>query len=182
MEMNYKNILLVTTLTTFALNNPTFKAKSQTADNCFMRGNNGELINLSSLCGQNNFRERENNKSFKVKIKRRLGGIPVIDVTFNQKKTYEMLLDTGASGTVLTLSMATELGLKPEGYVMVQTPSSQAVAFPTTTVNSIKVGTVETKKKQVAVSPSLSLGLLGQDFFGLYDITISKDYIIFKHR
>ena len=147
-----------------------------------MQGNNGELINLSSLCGNNNSRQRKSNKLFKVKIKRRIEGIPVIEVVFNRKKTYEMLLDTGASGTVLTMLMAKELGLEPEGYVMVQTPSSQAVAFPTTTVNSIKVGTEELKETKVAVSPSLSLGLLGQDFVGQYDLTITKDFITFKHR
>ena len=181
--MNQKIIpLFITALTTFTLNTFALTAQSQTMGNCFMQGKNGELINLSNLCGNNNLRRKTNSKSFKVKIKRRVGGIPVIDVIFNRKKSYEMLLDTGASGTVLTILMAEELGLKPEGYVMVQTPSSKAVAFPTTTVNSIKVGTVEIKKTQVAVSPSLSLGLLGQDFFGLYDITISKDYITFKHR
>ena len=182
--MNHKKIvsLIMTTLTTFAINTSALTAQSQTTENCFMLGNNGELLNLSNICGENNSKVRKNPKKFKVKIKRRLGGVPVINVIFNKRKTYEMLLDTGASGTVLTVQMAEELGLKPEGYVLVKTPSNNAVPFPTTTVNSIKVGTAELKKTKVAVSPTLSMGLLGQDFFGRYDITIKQDVIEFQSR
>lgn len=182
--MNQKKIvsLIMTTFTAFAINTSVLTAKSQTSGNCFMQGQDGELLNLSNICGNNNSRVRKNPKNFKVKIKRRLAGVPVIDVIFNQQKTYEMLLDTGASSTVLTVQMAKELGLKREGYTMVQTPSHNAVAFGITTLNSIKVGTAELKKIQVAVSPTLPMGLLGQDFFGQYDITIKQDVIEFQRR
>lgn len=174
--------LILTTLTTFVMNTSTFIAKSQTTGNCFMQGNNGELLNLSNICGGNSSKVRKNPKTFKVKIKRRLRGVPVIDVIFNKEKTYEMLLDTGASGTVLTIPMAEELGLKPEGYVLVETPSTNVTAFRTTTVNSIKVGTAELKQTKVAVSPTLSIGLLGQDFVSRYDVTIKQDIIQFQRR
>ncbi len=39
-------LLILTTLTTFVMNNSTLIAKSQTTRNCFMQGNNGELLNL----------------------------------------------------------------------------------------------------------------------------------------
>ncbi len=174
--------LIISTLIPITLNNSALTDNSQPNGNCFIQGNNGELVNLSNLCGGSNSRVRKNSRTFKVKIKRRLGGIPIIDVTFNKQKTYQMLVDTGASSTVLTLPMAQELGLQPEGYVLVETPSNKAIPFPVTTVNSIKVGTAELKTTQVTVSPTLTMGLLGQDFLGKYDLTIRKDTIQFQRR
>jgi aspartyl protease family protein len=148
---------------------------------------NGDSIDLSSLCGGGNsggsgIGRSTNSSQFQVQIKRRESGIPVIDVTLNGQKTYEMLLDTGASGTVLTPKMAQELNLKPEGVVLGQTASSNAVRFETTMLNSIQVGDNRVNNLKVAVSPNLSIGLLGQDFFGKFDLTIKEKVIEFKRR
>jgi clan AA aspartic protease (TIGR02281 family) len=155
-------------------------------NNCYMEDTGGGLIDLSSLCGKGNSipysPSQSNSGSFSVTIKRRHSGIPVVDVLFNRKKTYEMLVDTGASGTVLTVRMAEELGLQPEGYALVQTPSSQAVAMGATTIESIRVGNGEIRNVQVIVSPSLPIGLLGQDFFANYNITIKENRIEFQRR
>ncbi|MDO4929490.1 MAG: retropepsin-like aspartic protease, partial [Corynebacterium sp.] len=56
---------------------------------------------------------RGNPQVFQAKIKRRAGGTPVIDVVFNGNKTFEMILDTGASGTLISQRMATALGVRP---------------------------------------------------------------------
>ncbi|MEB3211436.1 MAG: hypothetical protein VKL39_08770, partial [Leptolyngbyaceae bacterium] len=39
---------------------------------------------------------------FRAPIVRRAGGTPVVMVTFNGNQTFEMIVDTGASGTVIT--------------------------------------------------------------------------------
>lgn len=41
-----------------------------------------------------------------VPIKRRQGGIAIVDVTFNRRAPFEMLVDSGASSTVITRQMA----------------------------------------------------------------------------
>ncbi len=157
-------------------------------NNCYMEDTQGSLIDLSNLCGgsistpTSPSPRQSNSRSFYVKIKRREQGIPVVDVLFEGTNTYEMLVDTGASGTVLTVKMAEELGLQPEGYVLVQTPSSKAVALGSTTLKSIKVGNGEIRNVQVVVSPSLHIGLLGQDFFANYNITIKENQIEFQRR
>lgn len=155
-------------------------------NNCYLEDSNGAMIDLSNLCGRNistpSTNGKSNSRSFYVTIKRREQGIPVVDVLFEGKKSYEMLVDTGASGTVLTVTMAEELGLQPEGYVLVQTPSSQAVALGRTTIKSMRVGKGEIRNVQVVVSPSLTIGLLGQDFFTNYNITIKENKIEFQRR
>jgi predicted aspartyl protease len=53
-----------------------------------------------------------------IKIKQRWGGIPIIDVTFNGKHQYEMMLDTGCSTTLITSKMAKALKVKPVGKLL----------------------------------------------------------------
>ena len=176
-------LLLITILTSFFVGT---KTVAQSTNHCYMEDTNGGLIDLSSLCGGSPStlpsQNRGNARSFEVKIKRRQQGIPIIDVLFEGKKTYEMLVDTGASGTVLTVRMAEELNLKPERYVLVQTPSSQAVKLRSTTIKSIRVGSGKISNVEVIVSPALRLGLLGQDFLARYNITIKQDTIKFQRR
>ena len=178
--------VVVLSLSALNINACALMARGQSPDGCYMEHVNGQMIDLSHLCGgsgsSNSANIRTNPNNFKIRIKRRESGIPVIEVIFNGRKNYEMLLDTGASGTVLTITMAQDLGLTPEGYVMVQTPSSKAIPFPVTTVDSIKVGSATLRNVQVAVSPTLPIGLLGQDFFSAYDMTIRKSVIEFQRR
>lgn len=120
---------------------------------------------------------------FKAPIKRRAAGTPVIDVTFNGKQAFEMIVDTGASGTVITQAMAQSLGVVPEGEVTANTASNKAVKFSTGKVQSIAVEGVIAKDVQVAIGgPDLDLGLLGQDFFGNYDVWIRQDVVEFHPR
>lgn len=157
---------------------------------CYMEDASGQSIDLSSLCGGSNGATSNsrssyssgNSRNFQIPIKRRQSGIPVVEVTLNGTKTYEMLLDTGASGTVLTVKMAQELSLKPKNIVLAETPSHSAVPFRTTIVDSIQVGKNTLKDIEVVVSPTLTIGLLGQDFFGNFDLTIKENVIEFKRR
>ncbi len=118
---------------------------------------------------------------FAAPIKRRIGGTPIIDVTFNGNQQFEMILDTGASGTVITQDMANAMGVVPVGKAKANTASAKAVEFPIGYVNSIEVGGVAVKKVAVAIAGSeLETGLLGHDFFGDYDITIKRDVVEFR--
>ena len=101
---------------------------SQKYPGCFMVAPNGQLIKLSSICGESD-EVVLNTGLYQVPIKRRLEGIPIIDVTFNDQQTFEMMVDTGASSTVLTVEMAEALDLVPEGVMLVNTPSASGVSL-----------------------------------------------------
>lgn len=119
----------------------------------------------------------------KVPIKRRAGQTPVIDVTFNGGQTFEMIIDTGASGTVITQTMAQSLGVVREGEVTANTASGKGIKFSTGKVESIAVEGIVAKDVRVAIGgPDLELGLLGQDFLGNYDVWIRKDVVEFHQR
>lgn len=120
---------------------------------------------------------------FSAPIKRRIGGTPVIDVTFNGKRRFEMIVDTGASGTVITQQMASLLGVSTIGKAKANTASAQSVEFPIGYVDSMEAGGVKIKKVPVAIAPQqLRNGLLGHDFFGNYDITIKSNVVEFRSR
>lgn len=121
---------------------------------------------------------------FQAAIERRIGGTPVIYVTFNGDRKVEMIVDTGASGTVLTQATADALGLVPIAKAKANTASAKAVEFPIGYVNSIRVGGAVVKDVAVAIAPAsvLETGLLGHDFFGNYDVTIKRDLVEFRPR
>ncbi|GAB4551233.1 MAG: hypothetical protein Tsb0014_45550 [Pleurocapsa sp.] len=175
-------ILSAVTVVTKAQNNPV----------CFMEDENGNPVDISYLCQPSDRNNFENSQPFSnsayekgvytIPIKRRRAGIPVIDVKINERYTFEMMLDTGASLTVLTPVMADTMKIKPEGSLRVQTPSDSFIYMPWSQVKSISTGDVISKEVQVAISPSLDIGLLGQNFFGIYDITIKSNVIEFRER
>ncbi len=118
---------------------------------------------------------------FTAPIKRRVGGTPIIEVTFNGQKQFEMIVDTGASGTVITQQMANALGVVPVGRARANTASSKAVEFPVGYVNSMEVGGVMVNRVPVAIAGlELETGLLGHDFFGNYDVTIKRNVVEFR--
>ena len=120
---------------------------------------------------------------FRVPIKRRIGGTPIIDVNFNGKWQFEMIVDTGASGTVITQRMARLLGVSVVGKAKANTASAKSVEFPIGYVDSIEAGGVRIKQVQVAIAGSeLENGLLGHDFFGNYDITFKRNVVEFRPR
>ncbi|HEY9606929.1 MAG TPA: retroviral-like aspartic protease family protein [Allocoleopsis sp.] len=120
---------------------------------------------------------------FKAPIKRRMHQTPVIDVTFNGKQTFEMVVDTGASGTVITQAMAQRLGITPSGEVTASTASAKGVKLRTGKVQSIAVAGAVVKDVQVAIgSPDLEIGLLGQDFYSKYDVLIRQNVVEFHPR
>ncbi|MEM8718218.1 MAG: retropepsin-like aspartic protease [Cyanobacteria bacterium P01_G01_bin.39] len=190
--------LFTITLWTIIFNAVAISVQAQSGSSCFMLDGNGNPIDLSHLC-QNSNSTRRSNRRFSpsvqstnkypqktgvqiVQIKSRRSGIPVIDVKFNEKYVFEMMLDTGASGVVITQQMANKLQVNHTDYVWVSTPSSNYFRMPTGHVYSIGVGKLKQKSPRVITSPSLDMGLLGQSFFGNYDITIKSDTVEFRAR
>jgi len=175
--------LLLVTVVQF-LTSVSQTAKSQDAE-CFMVTSSGKVMNLSGICGDQSVKPKTPAASkdiFQAPIKRREHGIPVIDVTFNGKKTFEMLVDTGASSTVLTPQVAAALGFSPTGKVMVDSPTDRNVEMALGKVNSIEVAGAVQQNTAVTVAPALDTGLLGQNFFGSYDVTFKQDVVEFRVR
>lgn len=118
---------------------------------------------------------------FTAPIKRRAGGTPIVEVTFNGQRKFEMIVDTGASGTVITQDMADSLGIVPVGRAKANTASSRAVEFPVGYVESMALGGVTVNRVPVAIAGTeLETGLLGHDFFGNYDVTIKRNVVEFR--
>lgn len=121
----------------------------------------------------------------RVPIKRWDGGVAVIDTTFNGRQRFEMIVDSGASLTVITRSMATVLGLTPAHVVdqiVLETANGKTI-MPIVYVNAIEVGGLRASKVPVAITGSeMTMGLLGQDFLRRYDVSFKKDMIEFHSR
>lgn len=154
---------------------------TQAQQSCFLEGANGQNIDLGHLCGNGDSNTSQPTASpqvgvFTVPIKRRHSGIPVVDVTFNGQHTFEMLFDTGASGITVSTDMAKTMGLKSEAQGLSQTAGG-VVSIGLSTVSSVQAGELTSSDLQVAINPSLPIGLLGQSFYGHYDVVIKQDTI-----
>jgi aspartyl protease family protein len=151
--------------------------KAQEHQGCYMLNSSGEQVDLSSLCGN-----QAPTGIFRVPIKRRQGGIPVIEVTLNEEETVEMMVDTGASATLLSSETAQRLGVKLEGTVLASTPSQRQAQFRAGRVASLNAGGAVAENLRVLISPVLSIGLLGQNFFSRYDVVIKEKVVEFRDR
>ena len=122
-----------------------------------------------------------NHEVFIAPIKRRVGGTPIIEVTFNGTQQFEMIVDTGASGTVITQKIAAALGVVTVGKAKANTASAKAVEFPIGYLDSLEAGGLIVNKVPVAIAGTeLETGLLGHDFFGNYDVTIKRNVVEFR--
>jgi aspartyl protease family protein len=150
---------------------------------CLMITSSGKRINLTKLCGVPSGVTQSGQPGVHVaRIKRREGGTPVIDVVFNGSRSFEMLLDTGASGTLITESMAIALRIPIVTTGRFTVADGRTVVFPIGQVRSMSIDGAESRNVLVAIAPNTATGLLGQNFFGQYDIKIKRDVIEFYRR
>jgi len=184
---------------------PLASAHANDQGGCFMVDESGNTISLGSLCGYGAAGSSSQgtaaaastgqagrqtaasggtaaNGVVQVPIIRRAGRTPVIAVSFNDSQTYEMILDTGASGTLITRRMANDLNLRPNGEIIASIADGSRVRFPTGRVSSIAVDAARVSEVDVAIAEDMEIGLLGHDFFGNYDIRIGKDIVEFSQR
>lgn len=166
-----------------SLSYPTTETLAQSE--CFIQGHDGRSIDLSRLCGDGQNRTEtkpRNPTSFSLPIKRRIGGTPTVDVTFNGKHRYEMLFDTGASSTVISADMAEAIGVKKEREIAARTAGGIVTAY-LGRISSMESGNLAHKNLMIGISDHIDgLGLLGQDFFGDFDVTIKKEVIVLHPR
>ncbi len=187
--MNFYSLRLCLTLLLGGVLLSEIPVNAQEYPGCFIRERSGNVKNLTeSVCGlfPTTTTPLSANPTtpgvFQIPIKRRDGGIPVIDVNFNGQNTFEMLLDTGASGVVITSAMAKDLKIQAYGSLPINTASDRFNNQEVGRVDSINVGGLQKSNVEVSISPVLEIGLLGQGFFGNYDITIKQDVIEFRAR
>ncbi len=118
-------------------------------------------------------------------IKRRSHGVPVVEVLMNDRVPFEMMVDSGASMTVITRSMAAALGITPAQIIDRATFSTAngITEMPIVYVKSIEVAGLSTSMIPVAVAgPEMEIGLLGQDFLQRFDVSFRRDAIEFHPR
>jgi len=115
----------------------------------------------------------------KIPVVRRLHGTPVVRVMFNGAKSYDMILDTGASRTLITRQMANELGIIETERMLAATASASEVSFGLGRVRSISMGQVTLQNARVGIGDAVDIGLLGNDFLSGYDVTIrDRDNVV----
>jgi len=100
-----------------------------------------------------------------------VGRSAIVAVTLNQTITGNLMLDTGATHTVISQRLAGVLSLRPESRSAVQTVGG-IVAVTTSRLRSLKVGEAEVSDLSIIVhdfsrDPRID-GLLGMDFLGRY--------------
>ncbi|HEY9761240.1 MAG TPA: retropepsin-like aspartic protease [Trichocoleus sp.] len=113
-----------------------------------------------------------------IPIVERRGGTPVVPVNFqgqNGKKQFTMLFDTGATGTLITQEMASALGVVIVGSTTVTIADGSQVSLPIGYVDVLEVGGL--RKEGVLVAIGGDVGLLGQDVYGDYGISLGGNII-----
>ncbi|MFN3360514.1 MAG: TIGR02281 family clan AA aspartic protease [Pseudanabaenaceae cyanobacterium] len=148
---------------------------------CFIQDAKGRKVDLTNICGRT-ATPATSPRFVVVPIKDRRGNTPVIAVTFNGRQTFDMILDTGATGTVITQEMANALNVRPFTAVKAQVADGSTVVFPIGFVQSISVNGATVNNVPVAIAPQMPLGLLGNDFLSSYDVKIKRDTIELYQR
>ena len=105
------------------------------------------------------------------------GSAVIVPVILNRAVRTNMILDTGASFTVVSQQLADRLGLKPTRRVSLVTANG-TVGAPLAPLGSLKVGEAEATNLTVVIqdfSPTPALGgLLGLDFLSRYHTSIDS--------
>ncbi len=144
-----------------------------------LKVNSTPNVELLAQLGQFPRRTLGERRMFRVPIQGRSGGIPIVAVTLNGERTFPMLVDTGASITTITPAMARAVGVRSQGKVRVTLAGGQTVEMPRGRVSSIHVGEAQLNDFTVLIG---DVPLLGQNFFNEYNVTVGRDFIVFRQR
>ncbi|HEY9671615.1 MAG TPA: retropepsin-like aspartic protease [Waterburya sp.] len=124
-----------------------------------------------------------NPQFFSIPIKGRNNGTPIVEVTFNGTRKFDMLFDTGATVTLITRAIAESLRLQPQGLTKVTVADGADVVVYKTTLKTLEADGRTKRNMSVVVAPAaMAVGLLGQDFYEGYDIAIKEDVIELRRR
>jgi clan AA aspartic protease (TIGR02281 family) len=102
----------------------------------------------------------------------------IVEALLNRQVSVPLMLDTGASYTVLTKQTAHDLGITSLAHLPKHsflTPGGP-IQSPVTTLKSIRVGTAEAQNVAVAIDAEghLPLGLLGMTFMRHFKVTVDQ--------
>jgi clan AA aspartic protease (TIGR02281 family) len=102
----------------------------------------------------------------------------IVEALLNRQVSVPLMLDTGATYTVLTRQTASDLGITSLARLPTHsflTPGGP-IQSPVTTLKSIRVGTVEAQNVAVAIDAEghLPLGLLGMTFMRHFKVTVDQ--------
>ncbi len=124
----------------------------------------------------------EAERLIRVPIKAMRSGMPVIEVRFNDQRSFDMLMQQDLPRTIITGSMASMLAIKgtPGGFL--QIPGEATMPISNGWVRSIRVQSAVVMNVQVAISATFSAGLLGQDFLANYDVRILANEVELYRR
>jgi clan AA aspartic protease (TIGR02281 family) len=121
-------------------------------------------------------------QSFSLPIIAKNNNVPIVEVVINGSERVPMMLDTGASKTLLTKGVASRLQLTSQGKTKAKTANGNA-EFDTVKLDSVEFGQGKVTDLSVAVGgDNLNYGLLGHDVYKGYDITLTEDSVQFKKR
>lgn len=121
--------------------------------------------------------KQQQERIIRIPIKSFSGGTPVVEVIFNDSCPFDMVLDTGASKTFLTQTMGRLLNITPIKLGRFCMADGRIVESPIGIVNSIALGSARVERLRVGISPTGNEGLLGQNFFGRYNMHILQNTI-----
>ncbi len=127
----------------------------------------------------------QHDQGVRVPIKYLVSGVPVIEVRFNGQYTFDMMLDTGASTTLISGKMAGILGVETIGYSWGNMADGRNVRMAVGQMGSIGVGQTETGTVydlQVSIFEGEIDGLLGQNFLTHYNLRMFADAIEFHRK
>lgn len=113
-----------------------------------------------------------------IPVINRQGGTPIVPVTLQGqqgKQQFPMLFDTGATGTLITAEMAQAIGVVIIGETVATIADGSQVSLPIGYVDAIEVGGL--RKEAVLVAIGGDVGLLGQDIYGDYGISLGGNVI-----
>jgi predicted aspartyl protease len=114
----------------------------------------------------------ENGRVARIRIVERRGGTPVVSVSLaaaGGSQRFNMLFDTGATATLITPSMAQAIGFQEAGQAIVTVADGRQVTLPIGYID-IEVGGLV--KRDVLVAVGGDVGLLGQDVYGEYGLSV----------
>jgi|CXWL01.1.fsa_nt_gi clan AA aspartic protease (TIGR02281 family) len=112
----------------------------------------------------------------------RIGQLYVVPVELNGSRTVQLILDTGASHTILSQEVVRDLALLPSDYrpglVLLKTASG-SVDARVVQIDSMKIATAEVRNSSAAVHtvpdfPAGVDGLLGLSFLHQFEITLDS--------
>jgi hypothetical protein len=170
---------------------------------CYLVDASGRTVSLGTLCGAgsglvsssgsggvSNSGSKANPRVIIIPIKYRVGRTPVIEVTFNGNRRFDMIVSNMFGMTLVTKAMATALRLNATGSAsstIGPIGDIRKVTFPTSKITSIMVGELSTSNAEVGIvgkelGEELKLGLLGFDFFKDHTLQIKEKTIEFSRR